>query len=339
MSNYVNLTPLNIETKNRVVFYSDKDSIIYREKSSIVLESCKGEIKGDIPCPSEFRNYETLDLGDSVLLVLGGTTVVIFYKDGYQPIKYTIDPHKVGRVVSKLFRSKNENAVIFCTLLNNKMQIIIYDFMGQKKISQSSSWKFFNLTSMCMDDKQICCLFDSSFIVGCDIETCETLWTRFEAAPISQDLVLHDGSLIYTCNGALRKHTKIDDKPTQIENISIPSRNVSRILDKIDKYLILMSNNNYDLLLFDLSDKTVKWELVGNEFIFNGITVLGKVGKEIINAVVLHIKDHISIVNLDAGRSMYNNRSNNVYKVRQSGDHIVINKKNYETDIIIMEND
>jgi hypothetical protein len=333
MPAYLNLTPLEIETRDKVVFYATKDFIIYREKSSIFLASCEGEIKSSVLCPSDFRNYETLDIGDAVLLVLGGMTVIIFYKDGCQPVKYTLDQHKVGRVASELFPSKNENAVIFCTQLNGKMQIVIYDFMGQKKIAQSASLKFFGLTSMCIDDKQVCCLFDSSFIVGCDVETCETLWTRFEASLVYPKLIPYNGDVIYTCNGALRKRGE------QVENIPVPSVQISKIFSLVDDFLITTSNNNRNLLSFNLSNKTTNWELVGNDVIFNGVAVKGKVGQTTINAMILHIRDHISVVNLDVGRSSYNNRSNNVYRVRQTGDHIVINKRNYQTDIIAMEID
>ena len=330
---YLNLTPLEIEAKNKVIFYVTKDFIIYREKSSIVLESCEGEIKSSVACPSDFRNYEALDVGDAILLVLGGTTVILFYKDGYQPVKYCLDQHKVGKVVSEIFPSKNKNAIIFCTQLNDKMQIIIYDFMGQKKIAQSASRKFYKLISMCSDEKQICCLFDYSFIVGCDIETCETIWTRFEASLIYPNLIPYNKSIIYTCNGILRKYGE------KIENVSIPSVTVSKIFSIVDDNIIMTSNKNNNLISFNLQDNSIKWELVGNEIIFDGIITKGKVGQNIIDAIILHIRDHISIVNLDIGRSSYNNRSNNVYRVRQTGDHIIMNKRNYETDIIRMEVD
>ncbi len=325
----INLSPIDIQTRDRSIFYATDSFIIYREKSSIVLADCEMNILSAVPCPADCRNFECLDLGDAIIMVLSGKVVIIFDKYGADPIHYRLDQTKVGRVVSKLYATDNEDAIIFATKMNDQIQIVIYDFMDRKKLAQSTSWKVFNATDFVVFDNIAYCLLDSSFLVACDASTCEPLWTRFESGKILPSLLEHEGKLLYSYQGLIRLY-----RDKQVENIRIPLVHATHLLGVVGDDIFFTSDNAANINSYNIKEQRLNWHITGRDKINEALLIKGGVNGKIYNTAILRIANYIGVINLDLGKSSYYLQSNQAYRIRQTGDHILIHRRDYTTDMI-----
>jgi len=324
----LNLKDIQFETRDKQVFFASNDIIVYKEQSTIVMTNCDGEEITFCPCPRDSRHFEVIDLGDSILLALSGKSIVVLDKMGNTPIQYDLNITRFGRIITKLY-PVGEDSIMFGTKRGEHVQVVNYDFIGQKRIAQSASWKVRNITDMMIQGDKAYALLDSSFLVGCSTETCETLWNRFEAGYVNPYLIPHDGGILYSCQGLIRHY-----KNGSINTIQVPLSRVSSLLTCLGDKLIFTSDDHTNIGSYDLTKNRLVWEVVGSEKILEFVMVKGKVDKETFNTVAIRVDDKFGLVNVDLGRSAYYGKCYGVYRIRQTSDHLLLHKSKGQTDMI-----
>ena len=324
----LDLKNIQFESRDKQVFFAAHDFIIYKDMSSIIMADCQGDVISTIPCPRDHRHFECIDLGDAVLLILAGKLMVVFDKSGNAPISHRVDTAKMGRIISRPYQTDDENCLLFGTMRNNSIQLVNYDFLSHKRVAQSSSWKVKQLSDMIVKDGNAYLLLDSSFLVSCDAETCETKWSRFESGFITPYLIPYKDSILYSCQGLIRK------LEASVENINIPLSRISSILACINDNIIFTSEDFTNIGSYSLTEKKLLWEIVGSNKVLEGIVVKGVSDEETFNVLAMQVGDHFALVNLDLGQSAHYSKTSSVYKMRQTGNHLLLNQKGYKTDML-----
>lgn len=325
----INLEQLGTEVRKQPVFYASHEHIVYKEGQYLVFANCSEEIISRVNCPANARQYEFLDLGDALLFVFGGKDFVLFDKFGEQPISDRFDVSVWGRIITKLYPSHHKNAVIFGTKLQDKIQFINYNFINNKRISQSTSWKIHKIDDVVVKDGVLYAILDSSFLNACKVETCETLWTRFEYSIIKPKIIPYKRGLLYTCQNTL-KYT--EGKTSTLTKI--PLVYISKLIGIRNNHLFFISNQNKNVCAYNLVDKKLVWEITGNNPILETLLAKGKSHYDIDDILLARTKDELSIVNLSRGRSTHCFKLPNVYRMRQTGDHILVHKYDQQTDML-----
>jgi len=324
----LDLKNIQFETRDKQVFFATHGFIIYKDMSTIIMADCQGDVMATAPCPRDHRHFEFIDLGDAVLLILSGKVIIVFDKMGNAPITHRVDTEKMGRIITRPYHTTDENCLLFGTRRNNNIQLVNYDFLSHKRVSQSSSWKVRQLSDIIVKDGTAYVLLDSSFLVACDTDTCETKWSRFEPGQINPYLVPYNNSILYSCQGLIRK------LESSVENINVPLSRISSILACINDNIIFTSEDFTNVGSYSLTEKKLLWEIVGSNKILESIIVKGVSGEEVFNVLAMQVGDHFALVNLDLGQSAHYSKASGVYKMRQTGDHLILNQKNYKTDMI-----
>ncbi len=324
----INPDKIKIDDRSEHIFYATHNIIIYQDGLSIVLGSCENEeILSVINSSFDYTNYECIDLDDSVLIVFDHKAVVLINKSGMEPISYTLDEHKIGRCFTKPFLSNHPNRIIFGTKLHDRLQFVNFDFMEQKRITQSSSWKMSRITDLYVDDTMVYATLDNSFLVCCDMATGETLWTRFETGKIGEGLIRYGDDLYYCCQGTLKKTNGDTAEP-----IRIPFIKPTSIVGQHGKFLFFTNKNGNTLCQYNLDEHKFTWEVFGSHPVQEAVTVSGlKYGSHI---MFLRTSDYISMVDTDRGNALSNINTKKAKRMRLTEDHIIIHKHGGGTMLI-----
>lgn len=318
----------NIQTddRNELILYISHDIIIYRQSNKIILGSCDGEILTEVKSPADCSAYEYLDLGDAVLFVFNGFGLTLFDKTGMEPESYLLDKTKIGRCLTKIYPANN-NSVVFGTQQKDRIQFINYDFIQQLRVSQTAFWKVSSITDMIVtEDMTLYAVLDQSTIVACDINTGETLWTRFETAKINKGIVVFNGDLMYTCQGLIKRVT-----PEGIETIRVPLVEANSIQHEDGRHLYITSNQGKNLCCYHMPSHKLRWELLGRKFIHESVTAQDTKKNSLL---LTRSDDFVAIANLSAAKAESSIRTKNIRRLRKTEDHIVIQKITNSTTII-----
>jgi len=324
----LDLTDVQFASRDNQIFFASSDLIVYKDASTIIMTNCAGEEITFCPCPRDYRNFEVLDLGDAILLVLAGKHIVVLDKEGAAPVTYEINIDKIGRIITKPYQYE-EDSVLFGTKRGENIQIVNFDFLGNKRMSQSASWKVNKINDIVLQDNMVYALLDSSFLVGCDAESCEVLWKRFEAGFVNKHLVPHDGGILYSCQGLIRQY-----KDGEVETIQVPLAKISSLIACIDDRIVFASEEDTNIGSYSLEKNRLIWEIVGSDKILESIILKGKVNDEVFNALAIRVNDKFGLVNIDLGRSAHFGRCHGVYRIRKTADHLILNKSKGQTDMI-----
>ena len=320
---------LNLEPEDRTVsiLYATHNFIVYQEKNGLVLASCDGTRLSDITIAVDYLHHECLDLGDALLFMFFGTEILVLDKNGMVPIKHKLNPTTLGRCVSKIYRFPgSDNQIVFGTQQVNRIQFTNYDFMEQSRLAQTASWNASSITDTLFVDTTLYAVLDKSTIVATDMNTGELLWTRFETAEIAPGLVTHDKYLLYACHGMLRK---TDGRETK--SIRIPLINVSSILHANDRDIYMTANESKNVLCYSLIPDKLKWEIFGKDQIYESILVKSSEDADIL---AVRTDNYVTLINISAGKSEYNIKTNNIARVRQTGDHLLIQKSTGSSTLV-----
>lgn len=318
--NYCRLNLKNLAPDDRAEFilYATRDFMIYRESNQILMGSITEGILAAIPAPGDCSKYEFLDFNDSVLFMFNGLEMVVIDKLGMEPHQQKLDPIKTGRCVTKLFTSNDPNRVIFGTKQGERIQFVNYDFMSNERVAQTASWKVSAITEMCVSDMILYAVLDESIIVACDMNTGETLWTRFENGTINRGIVVQNGFLMYCCQGLLKK---VQNKDIQI--IRIPRIKASSIEYHDSRNIYITMNDGKNVGCFYTVNERLKWQVRGQKPIVDTVVVHDTNHNEIMLA---QTSDYVAIINLTAGVLESSIRTPNLHRLRVTGDHVVIQK-------------
>lgn len=326
MSCKLDLDNLVTEDRSETILYATHDNIVYRESNRIIMGSCVGEQLSEVKSPPDYAKYEFLDLGDAVLFIFNSSDVVLLDKHGMLPHEHRLDPFKVGRCITKLYPSNDPNRVVFGTTQGGRIQFVNYDFMSQQRIAQTASWKTSSITDTCFQDMILYAVLDQSTIMACDMTTGETLWMRFETAKISRGIAVQNGYLVYCCQGLFKK---VQDK--NIEAIRVPLVSASSIEHHDDRNIYFTSNDEKNVCAYYSVTNKLRWQVFGRKIIQESIVVQDVNDNDLLLA---RTDDYIAIVNLSLGKAESAIRTPNVYRVRQTQDHVLIQKTVGTTTLI-----
>ncbi len=324
----LNLKEVRFETRDKQIFFASDDRIVYKDQSSIVIADCEENEISRCMCPRDTKHFEVLDLGDAILLVFSGKSVVLLDKMGNAPIQYDLEVDRFGRIVTKLYAA-GEDTIVFGTKRGEYAQIVNYDFIGKKRASQSASWKVRNITDMLVQDGNVYALLDSSFLIGCSLDNCETIWNRFEAGFVNPYLIPYQDGILYSCQGLIRHY-----KDKSVTTTQIPLSKVSSLLTCLGDRLIFTSEDHTNIGAYDLVKNRLVWEIVGSEKILESVIIKGQVDKETYNTLAIRVSDKFGLVNIDLGRSAYFGKCYGVYRIRQTSDHLLLHRGKGQTDML-----
>lgn len=325
----LDLKNIIIETREQPVFYATHDFIIYQnsDNGTIEMADCQGEVLTHIKCPTDWRYYECMDMGDAVLFIFSGKDIAVFDKMGHVLASHRIDINRIGRIITKPFPAKDENCIIFATRTQKGIQLIHYNFMKKERVAQSSTWTTQKIDDIASDGTDIYLLMDTSFLTGCDIETCETFWTRFEANMVYPRVIPHNNAIFYSCQNHVRKY-----KDKKIKNIRIGTQ-LSNLHHVINNQLVITTHESKNIKLFDMSQEKLLWDIAGTHPIGDSILVKGKSHQEV-DVIVFVSNGQVGMINTSVGHVSHYGISKNVFRLRQTEDHIIVNKQNGHTDLI-----
>ena len=318
----------NLETEDRTIpiLYATHDFIVYQESNEIVLASCDGTRLSDIVIAVDFHNYECLDLGDALLFMFSGNEILILDKSGMVPVKHKINP-ALGLCVSKVYLfSSLDNQIIFGTQQTNRIQFVNYDFIGQVRVAQTSSWSAAAVTDSLFVDNILYAVLDKSTLIAVDMSTGELLWTKFETAEIAPGLVTYDKYLLYACHGLLKKTDGHETK-----SIRIPLTSVSSILHANDREVYATANEGKNVICYSLLPDKLKWEIFGKDQIRDSVLVKSSSNDDVL---AVRTDKYVTLINLATGKSEYNIKTNNIARIRKTGDHLLIQKSTRTSTLV-----
>ncbi len=310
---------LNPENRAISILYATHNFIVYKERNGLVLASCDGSRLSDITIAVDCLNYECLDLEDALLFMFSGSEILILDKSGMVPVKHKLNPTTLGRCISKIYRfSGSTDQIVFGSQHESRIQFVNYDFMNQVRIAQTASWNASAVTDTLLIDTILYAVLDKTIIVAVDMSTGELLWTKFETAEITPGLVTYDKYLLYTCHGMLKK---TDGQETQA--VRIPLMNISSILYATDREAFMTTNENKNIICYSLVLDKLKWEIFGNDPIHERVLVKSSEDDDIL---AVRTDQHVALINISTGKSEYNIKTRNIARLRQTGDHLLIQK-------------
>ena len=318
----------NLEPEDRIIpiLYATHDFIIYQESNRLVLASCDGSRLSDIVIAVDFYHYECLDLGDAILFMFSGNEMLILDKSGMVPVRHRLNP-ALGLCISKMHLfSGVDNQIIFGTQQANRIQFVNYDFVDQVRIAQTASWNAATITDTLLVDNTLYAVLDKSTIVAVDMSTGELLWTKFETAEIAPGMVTYDKYLLYACHGLLKKTDGHETK-----SVRIPLVNVCSILHANDREVYMSVNYGKNVICYSLLPDKLKWEIFGKDQIRESVVVKSSSNNDIL---VVRTDKYVTLIDLVAGKSEYNIKTNNVVRVRKTGDHLLIQKSTGNSTLV-----
>lgn len=325
----INLENTGQENRDKVVFYASSSEIVYREGNYMKLASCSGEVLSQTELPLDHTTFELIDLGDEILFLFGGRTLVMMDKSETQPTKQDLDIMTIGKCCTPIFSSTSEDTIIFGTVRDEHLQFVAYDYLQKRRTIQTMSWAMSSITHVNVDHKDtLFAILDESLLVQSNMRTGETA-TRFETGKINRGFVPYESGGIYACQTCLRK---IDGDG--VETTRIPLVRVFTAEHIIGRNLYLTSKEGKNLCCYDLGTGMMKWEIFGNNLIHETLLAKGSLGGREYNTMIIRINDHIGVINLDLGKSVSYIKCPGVYRIRKTGDHIIANKINGTTMLI-----
>ena len=309
----------NLDPEDRAtsILYATHDYIVYQERNGLVLASCDGTRLSDIIIAVDYLHYECLDLGDALLFMFSGSEILVLDKSGTTPVKHKLNPTTLGRCISKIYHLP-DNQIVFGTQQKQRIQFANYDFINQVRVAQTASWNASVITDTLLVGNVLYAVLDKSIIVATDMSTGEILWTKFETAEVVPGLATYDKYLLYSCHGMLKK---TDGEETHL--IRIPLISVSSILHATDHEIFMTSNESKNIICYSLISDKLKWEIFGNDPIRENVLVKSSEGADI---MAIRTDKYIALIDISAGKSEYNIKTNNIARLRQTGDHLLIQK-------------
>lgn len=324
----LNLSNLEMEYREYFVLYASKDQIIYRDKQYLVTKSCDDQITSQISIPTIFSHYEYTTLDRLLVFIIGGK--YLFYNDFSKSTIEELSVQRTGKFLSRIYPTEHEDSIITMSNLHGKVHFIIYNILKKKRLFQSSSWEASQINDIVVFKDKIYCLMDNSYIVCCNLNTCETLWTKFETGIINPQLIPSENGIIYCCNGLVRI---LENK--NVQTIHIPLARPSTLERLIDNKLYYTSNSRKNVCCYDLSSKKLIWEITGTNPIIKTIHAYGIDDNKTQNDILItHSSDSLSIVNLTLGRIHSHFRVPGIRDIKLSQNHILIHKQFNYTNIL-----
>lgn len=325
----LDLNKIEPENRDRFVFYATHEMVVYKDGRKIVMDDCSGTRITEVECPSSYKVYESLDVGNALLLVIGGKYLVHLDRLGERSFFEELPISRVGRVLSDTYESSHRNSVLFAGHLHGKVHFINYNFIDKTRVSQSTSWEVGQVNDIQVVDEKIFALMDNAYIICCNASTGETLWTRFETGKIEPRIIPYNNGLIYSCQKLVKVY-----KDKNVEIIRIPLARPDTLECIRENNLYYTSKEMKHVCCLDLKSKEIIWEITGTEPITKTVAVTGKLHSNIYNMMFIQTPNAVTLINLSLGKVHSHFKMVNLQNIRLTGDHLLIHKRSDETVMI-----
>jgi hypothetical protein len=332
MSEYaITIPEPNFQYTDETIFYADRLLTIFRDGPYVLAVDNAGEQIQKIRCPSNFKNFESVDLGDAVLLMFSGEQIVILDKTGIDIIAYALETNRMGSCITPMKLSKDASSVVFGTRNRGHIQFVNYDYSNRIRISQTASYKMAEINDFDVSNDIFYALLDNSYLISANISTCESLWHRFETGRITPKLIPSKNEVYYACGGVLKYRNP------DVVSIKIPLVKVNSVEAKFGNHIIITGMNGLSLCCYDIANEELKWQIRSNLVIQQTLPVKILVGGKANDAVIVMTKDHITIVDCTKGRNVYHTEFKNIARIRRTGSHILLHKYSGSAGVIAGE--
>lgn len=321
----LDLSDFRFDERNHSVFYSSKDFIAYRDRYRINFSDCQNNILASYTCPADFLNFEMFENDAAIVIILGGKNLIAFDKKNKQSYQDTYNITNIGRCITKIVSADTITAIVFGTLMNKKVQLVNFDFIDQVRRFQTQSWELNNINDICQNGSNIYLLISGSLLVATTTE-CETIWTKFETGIIRPNLLTSSNNLYYNYNSFIKSYKS--------DPIRLPTLKVSSLESLVeDGNLYCTVGDRSGICCYNLKSALVTWEIRGNSPIDETLTIKGRDKSGTWDIMLFRSKDHFGMINLNKGKTILYRKCDGIHKLRLSGDHVLIHKRN-KTEII-----
>ena len=326
----INLENINEQIITEVVFYSSEDMIIYKDGNNVIIATHEGEELSSFKLPIDHNNFEIIPTEDEIIFMFGGSHFIIVDKNTeIEKTEFSIDNLALGKICTKIFLDDTKDILTFGTQRDNKVQSVSYSISQQKRISQSMSWNLEKFSYFEVLGDRIFAIIDNTFLISLESKTNEVLFNRFESGSIKGKFLPTDYGLIYPYGHCLRRVTS-----DGVKTARIPTVRVSSIEHVSGRHLYFTSNDKKNINCYDMKSNALQWEIFGHNAIEESLVVKGYGNGIRYNIMILRLNNHIGIINLDKGESIKYIKCPNVFRLRDTGSHILAHRSNGITTII-----
>lgn len=277
------ISEIKFNDNDNIVFYSRKDTIIYKNIPNIIINDKKQYIK-------ELDLFKHTKIDNSLLLSFGSDLIIVNDDITIIDIKY--------KPITKIFA--NNNTLVFGSILGDMFHYVIYDLLTQTRLCQTQSVKTKTLSSKATD-KYIYSLLSNSQLI-CYNYSAEQIWKRFEPQYIIPGLEVYNGNLLYCCNNQI----KITDGKN-VESINVIDAKLNKFEGLLNNNAIFLCNNKKGLCCFNIATKTLLYEIKVHDQDSINLTLLtkAKYRKNIIDVLLFATKTHFGVVDIIRGSILY----------------------------------
>lgn len=277
------ISEIKFINNDNTVFYSHKDTTIYKNTPNIIINDKKQYIK-------ELDLFKYIKMGNTIFLSFGTDLIIINDETKIIDIKY--------KPITKIY--VNNSTLIFGTTLGDMFHYVIYDLTTQTRLCQTQSVKTKTLSSK-ITDKYIYSLLSNSQLMCYDYSA-EQIWKRFEPQYIIPGLEIYNGNLLYCCSNQI----KITDGKN-IESINVPDTKLNKLEGVLNNNAIFLCNNKKGLCCFNIATKTLLYEIKVHDQDTINLTLLTKAEYKgnIIDVLLFATKTHFGVVDINRGSILY----------------------------------
>lgn len=312
---------ISIYPKNYKSFYYCSDFEIFKNGRHIDVakynEHFEMEIIARVECPLDYKEFNVIDSHERVVVILGGKYILEYDKDYNTLGLHEIPLNRMGRASNDIFWSGDH--IMLTTEFNGQIQFVRYDYCNQKKLAQSASWKLKGASSVIANKKTLFAILDNTFVEAIDIETCEQIWSRFEAGSLSKGLLLYKNGVIYAKTNSLF----VMNINGTFSKFRVTETKIEKLLDISGDKVFFVSNNGKDLCCYDLKAESLSWKISGNRKIDSGFICSGVRGKSKRPIMVLVADNHLGVADLSINFIKFA-YAQGIKTVRKCGDCLLV---------------
>lgn len=326
----IDISNFELEPRNNTVVYISDEIIIYKQGGFLKVADCDGITKYSFRLKSDTRYFESLDLNEWILILFSGKELVLIDKNEHKHISYEIDTYKLGTVITEIIvgGQKNEktlkNSIIFGTSSRGGLQIVTYDFLEQKRLNQTSTFKMSKFIDFRCYQNKIYSVLDNTYLVCSDPNTGEILWKRFEVSPIKPKIQFFDDSIIYNC----QSHIKCI-KNEQVNILKIPFTQITSIEHASKDKIYFTFENKNNLGCYDNRKYFMEWEMKFTDPILQTLYLPSNKNQDLL---LMRTENHLTLINLTLKQIIYRTK-NKSKKIQKIGNYVLI-QRDGQTDII-----
>jgi hypothetical protein len=320
----LNLQNLGLEHRNQFIFFASNKTIVYRQDANIEKASCDGEVLTRFPCPLDYRHYELVERPEELIFVLGGRTIARIGN------KNDVAFHDLNVSLFGIAKTEicdSQGSLIFGTRSSNRLQFVGYDVDEQKRRFQTSSWTMSSIDAVKSNGPVFYGLFDR-VIIGCwDSSTGEQKFTKMETDTIDKSILPYKNGLLYVTQNCLRY--LVNGKTTTIK---IPLVRPSKLLGVENDNIYLLGNGT-NIYCYNMITERLVWNVANSKPIDKWLITQGR-GQSTVSVIMLVAPEDILLIDATNGHFLYSIPCVDVYRIRQTADHILLHKNNNTTDLI-----